>query len=145
MGWVGWKSGRQRSTIQDKSRSESPPSQVSQARKRGTSGLGFNNTKRLHDAGISGGVWSIYLHLGFFQLTKIEVVYTNACRPVMALPSMRPVFVSLVSYSQEQKKILTVDVALPLISLSHEQICHMSANAILITHCISTKHFLQDP
>jgi hypothetical protein len=38
-----------------------------------------------------------------------------------------------------------VDITLPLVSLSHEQICHMSADAVLITHCISTKDFLQDP
>jgi len=36
----------------------------------------------------------------------------------------------------------TVDITLPLVSLSHEQICHMSADAVLITHCISTKDFV---
>lgn len=42
-----------------------------------------------------------------------------------------------------RNRVLTVNVALAFVCLGHEEIRHVSANAVLVAHSVATKHFLQ--
>lgn len=69
-------------------------------------------------------------------------LYTNAWMPVIALPRIKPKTISCILRIWSTL-VLTVNIALPFISLCYKQVGDMSTNMILITDGIATEYLLK--